>query len=151
MSPLAKQGGLIVFYFLFFPHPAWALQTHAGHEGLYVHQLAHIFCALAVLKVAFEVSAARKNFGMSWRFFSIGAAIFATWNIWAFFGHMTEHFMSSDYFNAQGSGRASEMEVNDILSISYYVLHFDHFIAVPAMLFFYLGMRYLAVTDSPAR
>jgi hypothetical protein len=61
------------------PSPAWALQAHAGPEGLYVHQGAHIFLAFAMLIFAVNIQRSPLVRQKAWRLLATSAILFILW------------------------------------------------------------------------
>jgi len=82
------------------PDQAWALQAHAPPEGIYVHQLAHLFFAAALSYLFWDVR--RSAFpGKGWRYLQIFCVLMILWNILAFSGHwLGFHIDSSDIIRA---------------------------------------------------
>lgn len=66
------------------PHPAWAVQRHAG-EGLVAHEIAHLALALALAQFALQ---ARRNGAAGGRLLAWGAGLFGVWSLWAFTSHL---------------------------------------------------------------
>src|SRR3990172_4544841 len=73
---------------------AYAVQEHAGAEGFYAHQLAHLFlvAAMAYMFVALGKPAAARLSG--WRYIRWGALVFLLWSAVAVISHMAENMLS---------------------------------------------------------
>jgi len=58
ISRLSLFSGMLAFSigsFFISPLPAYALQTHLGKEGIFVHQGAHLFFALSMIFFAVNI------------------------------------------------------------------------------------------------
>lgn len=127
---------------LLVPDQAWALQSHGGPEGIYVHQLAHLFYAAALSYLFWDVG---RNFtGKGWQYLQIFCVFMILWNIIAFTGHWIGfHIAASDitttggYFSSQITGPLSGIK------LLYFSATLDHLLSVPALFFLFLSMRTL--------
>ncbi len=140
---LSYMSFLFFFILLVSPSPALAIQAHSGLEALYVHQGAHLFYALSMALFAYRIYRSHLMNEKARKFMAIGAVILMSWNLWAFSGHCIELFIPEKYFVAIGphSKSAPGLYIADWKEIAYYLLKMDHFLCVPALVFFYLGIR----------
>jgi hypothetical protein len=140
---LATLFTLCCFY-VFAPRTAWALQTHPAPEGLYAHQLAHLFfiATLAIFTYWLQTTGLVRQRG--WRLIQLSCFMFILWNLDTFTVHWVEHTMTRDMFIDTGldwSGRL--VLTGGWRSWVYYFGKFDHLLCVPAMLFLVFGLRNL--------
>ena len=135
--------GLVLCCFLVFPDTAWALQAHGAPEGLFVHQMAHIFVAFSMAYWFWDIK--RSAFqGNGWRYLLIFCVLMLLWNVVAFIGHaMTAHLAIDHISTAKGYLHSRLVGSMNVQKIVYYVTRFDHFIIVPALFFLFLGVRSL--------
>lgn len=128
---------------LFAPDQAWALQSHGGSEGIYVHQLAHLFCAAALGYFFWDLG--RSAFpGKGWHYLQLFCVFMILWNLVAFSGHWLGYYITtcdivrpSGYFSSQLMGPFSNIK------IIYFIATLDHLFSLPAILFLFLSLRSL--------
>lgn len=116
------------------PVPALALQVHPAPEGLYAHQIAHGFFALAMTMVAFWLQRRRLVRIQGWRFIQVACLFLVAWNLAAMTGHWVENRMADP---------EGVRDLGSALAAAYYGLKMDHLFCVPAMAFLYVGLRRL--------
>jgi hypothetical protein len=146
MNPSRKLNALTLLLplaLLLAPDQAWALQSHATPEGIYVHQLAHLFFAASLSYLFWDVR--RSAFpGKGWRYLQIFCVLMILWNIAAFSGHwLGFHINNSDIIRP--SGYFSSQIIGPITSIKfiYFCATLDHLLSVPALFFLFLCLRSL--------
>ncbi|MDA3971704.1 MAG: hypothetical protein PF442_10175 [Desulfobulbaceae bacterium] len=122
---------------------AWALQTHTGPEGLYVHQGAHIFLSFSLLIFVLNIHRSRLARQRAWRLLSSGAILLILWNIWAFAGHLSAFYMPESSFIMEPGHRTPSLLVTSWQEVLYYLFKMDHLLWLPALLFFYAGLKLL--------
>ncbi len=129
--------------FLIFPDQAHALQSHAAPEGIYVHQLAHIFFLAALCYLFWDIR--RSSFpGKGWRFLQIFCIFMVLWNIVAFTGHWVgESIEATDIIESNGYLSSKIAGPITLRKLVYYFTKLDHIFSVPAMFFLYLSLRSL--------
>lgn len=110
-------------------------------EGLIIHQLAHIVFAVSMGGMALRILRSPLSKDRSWRRFSIGAILLVVWNLWAFIGHQLELAVSARHFHIDQPDLAPTIEIHTPIDLLYYVYKMDHLICVPAMVFFFLGLK----------
>lgn len=144
----------ILFWLLFVfslstASPAWAVQAHGAPEGLYIHQIAHIFFACAMGIFMYWLRAVKLLDQPGWRMIRYCALLLLIWNVVAFSAHFLDE-------NLQIAG----MERVDVLTMNlrantsgpfipalYYFLKMDHLWCVPGMAFLYAGLSKLLDED----
>ena len=136
---------------IFFPGLALATQGHGGIEGVYAHQLAHVFFILSLGVLIYWLRDRKLVQATGWRLIQYSAFFFILWNIDAITVHALDdqfgiiqtetlgiwQFQIADSFN------------HDILKRFYYLIKLDHLLCVPALLFLYFGLRRLIVENRP--
>jgi hypothetical protein len=148
MNRIKNINGQSIFFFtafwwIFFnPDIVMATQTHGGPEGLYAHQIAHLFY---ILSMGFFIHWLRERKLVEesgWRFIQYAAFFLILWNLDAFLAHSLEQTgLMSIQINAQNG--------NNGLEILYYLAKLDHLLCVPALFFLYLGLRRLLKANHP--
>jgi hypothetical protein len=146
MNPLPKRFFLALLLpglFLLTPTSAWALQSHGGSEGIFVHQLAHLFYAAALAYLFWDIG--RSAFpGRGWRYLQVFCVFMILWNLVAFTGHWLGFYIAnsdivrpSGYFSSQLVGPLSSIK------IIYFCATLDHLFSLPAIFFLFLSLRTL--------
>ena len=136
MSPF-----LLLLTLTVYPGNAWAVQSHGAPEGLYVHQLAHVFFTAALCYLIWGIrQSAFKSRG--WRFLQIFCVCMILWNVVAFTGHSLASSMENAHFIREGGYLSTRLQ-GPFTSIKlwYYFTKLDHLLSVPALLFLYLAMK----------
>lgn len=140
---LLKTGlfGLI----LLSAEPALATQAHGAPEGLYAHQLAHIFFIVSMGVLIYWLQERRLVRSVGWRHIQFAALFFILWNVDAFFVHLLEEQLAVIDIR-----RISLWDIHITAAAQsktliwlYYAAKLDHLLCVPALLFLYFGLRRL--------
>lgn len=130
---------------LLVPGTVAATQVHVPSEGLYVHQIAHLFFALAMAFLIYWLRQRQLVRERGWRLIQLGAFFFIIWNVDAFFVHILDD--RSDLFRTidAGTWHASiEFDRNfELLAFFYYFGKMDHLLCAPGMILLYFGLRSL--------
>ncbi len=123
------------------PGNAWAVQSHAAPEGLYVHQLAHIFYAAAMCYLFWGVrQSAFKLRG--WRFLQIFCVFMVVWNVVAFTGHaLAPYIHHADFTHETGYLSTHLQGPFTGVKLWYYFTQLDHLFSIPSLFFLYLAMK----------
>jgi len=147
---MKKYTAFTVLALVLQPAAAWATQAHGGPEGLYVHQVAHIFFAFSMGLLIYWLNKWRLTFSAGWRFIQYAAFLFIVWNLDAFASHWLEEQSSLIQIH-----RIASMKVNiatapgyDWVAMVYYLTKLDHLLCVPALFFLFLGLRKLLKSPS---
>jgi hypothetical protein len=131
---------IAVLFVIFTATDAFALQTHTGPEGYFVHQFAHVIFAAAM---AFVMVVLKRSLGariVGWRLVRYSALFFLLWNVDAFIGHLASHRM--DY--AEGYIEGSALHMRDFLAWAYYLTSIsEYFFLVTAFLLLAVGLNRL--------
>lgn len=119
---------------------ALALQVHPEPEGLYSHQIAHLFFIFSMAILIFWLRERGLVAEAGWRLIQWGCVMFIVWNVGAFWGHAIEAGMPEESF--VGRGWSKSLVVREVAFPGLYLFFkMDHLTCVPAVLFFYLGLR----------
>jgi hypothetical protein len=117
--------------------PAYAFQEHGAPEGLYIHQLAHIFFALSMTGLWYGIrSSKRFRDDRGWQLIAAGAALLTLWNVITFTGHILSIFI-------QSSQKQGADTIPLWMEWTWHILKLDNIVCVAAMLYFYAGLRKL--------
>ena len=126
LTQLLKKSALIVVI-LAITEPALATQAHSAPEGLYAHQLAHIFFIISMGVLTYWLRERKLVQAVGWRHIQYSALFFILWNVDAFFVHLVEE----------------QIVDSPVLVWLYYAAKLDHLLCVPALLFLFFGLRRL--------
>ena len=132
-----------IAWMLVFADRALATQTHGQPEGLYVHQMAHIFFIIAMGSLEFWLRQRNLIQERGWKYIQLAAVLFILWNINA----ATVHFLD-EHLDVLGITKLGLWHIqidssqgHDSIAILYYLLKLDHLLCVPAMFFLYYGLK----------
>lgn len=130
---------------IFTPNPALATQGHGGIEGVYAHQIAHIFFIISMGGLIYWLRQRGLVRERGWQLIRLSAFFFILWNLDAFIVHFLDDQM--DIIQVQRIGlwkiRLTDLYDSNILKILYYFAKLDHLLCVPAIVFLYLGLKRL--------
>ena len=123
--------------------PVLATQTHGQPEGLYVHQMAHIFFIISMGSLDFWLRQRNLIKEKGWKYIQLSAVLFILWNIDAALVHFLDEHLDIlgitkiDFWHM----RVESIQGLDSIPILYYLLKLDHLLCVPAMFFLYYGLK----------
>jgi len=120
---------------------AWALQPHGGGEGLYIHQMAHVFFMATLTYLYLHTRRTQDPFSKGWRYLRLFCVLFFFWNLMAIIGHETALHLSHDDFINPGTWGERLAPPLDALKIVHYISRMDHFLTVPALLALFFSLR----------
>ncbi len=125
------------------PEQAWALQAHGPPEGIYVHQLAHIFYAAALGYLCWDIG--RNAFpGRGWRYLQLFCVLMIFWNLLTFSGHwLGFHIAETDIVHSSGYFATPLLGPLSSIKLIYFCASLDHLFSVPALFFLFLSLRSL--------
>jgi hypothetical protein len=141
-------------YILFFVTSAWvfiapdhalATQAHGAPEGIYAHQLAHIFFIISMGFLIHWLRERKLVKESGWRFIQYAAFFFILWNMDAFAVHLFDDQFGIIQIKRIGSYHVqiNALNGNRSIEILYYIAKLDHLLCVPALIFLYVGLRRL--------
>jgi hypothetical protein len=138
---------------IFQPARVYATQTHGGLEGLFVHQIAHLFFIFSMGLLIYWLRKRSLVFRKGWRYIQYAAIFFIAWNLDAFFSHWI--LEQSGYITVDNI-HGLQMRVTTTTGLGwlanvYYLTKLDHLLCVPAMLFLLLGLRRLYRSSLPEK
>ena len=130
---------------LILPGPALATQGHSGLEGVYAHQLAHLFFIISMGGLIYWLRQRGLVREKSWRLIRLSALFFILWNLDAFLVHFLDEQMGIIQVQRIGLWkiRLTDLYKSNVLNILYYFAKLDHLLCVPAIVFLYLGLKRL--------
>jgi len=126
--------------------PAYATQAHGPPEGLYTHQISHIFFIIAMGILIYRLRSRHLVRQSGWRLIQYASVFFILWSLDAFLAHYMDEqtqlirvAQASDWqIHIQSAGDRGW------LWLLYYFLKLDHLLCVPGMVFLYMGLRRLS-------
>jgi len=141
IPPCALVGGLA----LLLPGAAHATQGHGGIEGVYVHQLAHIFFIFSMGVLIYWLRERKLTAEAGWRYIQYAALFLILWNLDAVLVHALDEQFEWVRVTRLDLGRILILPRKDTPSLStlYYLAKFDHLLCVPALVFLYMGLKRL--------
>lgn len=132
---------------LLFADSAFATQTHGEPEGLYVHQMAHVFFIISMGSLEFWLRQRDLVREQGWKYLQFAAILFILWNLDAIMVHFLDEHLhilgitKVDFWHI----RIESLQGQYGLGVLYYLLKLDHLLCVPAMFFLYRGLRLLVI------
>ena len=136
---------------VFIPNPVLATQGHGGIEGVYAHQLAHVFFIISMGGLIYWLKQRGLVRESGWRLIQLSAFFFLLWNLDAVFVHALDDQFKIIQLQHAGSWavRITSVQNNKMLEGLYYLAKLDHLLCVPAIIFLYLGLKRLLADQSP--
>ncbi len=132
------------------PRPSlaqWPSWYAFGTEGSYVHELAHLLFAAAMIFFIREIFHTGLQRFRGFRLLAWAWGLLAWWNLDAIVGHWAEWTLQNPVITGKGIGR--QILMYDLKTWIFYIGKVDHFVLlVPA---FYLLYRGLKVLDEQGR
>jgi hypothetical protein len=131
---------------LIIPRLAMATQGHGGAEGLHVHQMSHLFFCVSMGILIYWLKARGLTREPEWRYIGIAALLFILWSLDAFTAHLLDEQLGIVQLQQLG-GCEIQLDTKGVGSrfgMLYYWVKLDHLLCVPAIVFFYLGLRRLS-------
>ncbi len=127
------------------PNPVLATQGHGGIEGVYAHQIAHLFFIISMGGLIYWLRQRGLVREKGWRLIQLSAFFFILWNLDAFLVHLLDDQMKMIQVKRIGSLniRITDLYDSNALKNLYYFAKLDHLLCVPAIIFLYLGLRRL--------
>ena len=123
--------------------PALATQGHGGIEGVYIHQLAHLFFMLSMAILIFRLREERLVAQRGWRYIQYAAFFFILWNTDAFIVHLLDDQLRIVALTRLNAWQLQIDGPDPFLVRFYYMARLDHLLCVPALWFLYRGLKHL--------
>ena len=133
-------------------HPAAATQAHGAPEGLFVHQLSHLFFIFAMAILIYWLRSRGLVREIGWRNIQYAALFFILWSLDAFFVHLLDEQFLLVQVTRTGPWQI-KLDTPDgmaWLGGVYYLLKLDHLLCVPGLIFLFVGLRRLSPPESAA-
>ncbi len=148
MQPTTHHPLRLVTIFIvcvFWPVESVATQGHAGIEGVWVHQFAHLFFLFSMGLLIFWLRQAGLVKAPGWRYIQYAAVFFILWNADAFLVHYLDEQRLAVSVSAVSAWhiRIDAAGGSHWLSTVYYIAKLDHLLCVPAMVCLMLGLRHM--------
>ena len=93
ISKFTLSASTLAGVLLLFADSALATQTHGQPEGLYVHQIAHIFFIISMGILEFWLRQRNLTNERGWKYIQVAAVLFILWNIDAVLVHLMEEHL----------------------------------------------------------
>lgn len=125
--------------------PALAIQVHDSAEGLYAHQIAHIFFVFSMGILIYWLRGRNLVRETGWRFIQYSALFFILWNVGAFISHFFEAREGVVKTINAGFWKSSVLvgRSQGVGPTLFYLSKMDHLVLLPAIIFLYIGLRHL--------
>ncbi len=130
--------------------PAAATQAHGAPEGLFVHQLSHLFFIFAMAILIYWLRSRKLVRETGWRNIQYAALFFILWSLDAFLVHLLD-----EQFLLVQVTRIGPWQIKldtpagmGWLGGLYYLLKLDHLLCVPGLIFLYMGLRRLSPPET---
>jgi len=148
-APVALAWVLTV---VLWPGYALATQGHAGIEGVWVHQFAHLFFLFSMMLLIYWLRQAGLVKVPGWRYIQYAAMFFILWNVDTFLVHFLDEQIQAVRVDNLGGWQIRVVAAGGRtwLSTVYYLAKMDHLLCVPAMIFLMLGLRHMLKDVHPA-
>lgn len=132
---------VVLAFVLLIPGNAFALQTHGEPEGLWVHQMAHIFYIFALGYLYWDTK--RSGFkSKGWSYLRIFCVLTILWNLLTIVGHAAEQQINpAEIISGDDYLTRKIMLPMTMIKLVYYVAKFEHLLMVPALFFLYMSLR----------
>ncbi len=135
---------VILFSIFFRENISWATQVHSQPEGLYGHQLAHLFFIVSMIILVYWLRVMNLVQYKGWRYINYSALFFVLWNIDAMIVHFLDGTDGIFLIDKHGwEGSITIHAHNKVEAILYYIVKLDHVFCVPAIIFLYFGLKAL--------
>lgn len=121
---------------------AEAFQIHPASEGLWAHQIAHLFFLLSMGGLIYWLRARNLVRETGWRRIQYAALLFILWNIDAMFVHYLDgrHDLFTIINVGAWHGWVGLAAAPEGLGFLYYAGKMDHLLLLPAIVFLYSGL-----------
>ena len=149
--PQTLAVGWIAAGMLALPKTALATQGHAGIEGVWVHQFAHLFFLFSMLLLIYWLRQADLVKRPGWRYIQYAALFFILWNVDTILVHFLDEQLRAVSVENLGGWqiRIHATSGYEWLAPVYYLIKLDHLLCVPAMVCLMLGLRHMLKETDP--
>ncbi len=142
----------VLYWIAVTPGTALATQGHGGIEGVYAHQIAHLFFLFSMGSLIYWLRARKLVREPGWRLIQYSALFFILWNL----DTLTVHALDDQFKIIQVQSldlwhiQITDVFDNNRMRLLYYLAKLDHLLCVPALLFLFGGLKRLLQENSPA-
>jgi hypothetical protein len=137
-----RVAAILALLLSFLPDQAFAVQTHGDAEGYFVHQMAHVVFAAALVFLLYALWRQPIGTGRGWFFFKCSLLFFLLWNVDAFVVHDLEARLPEGALTESGPIWSHRLNPPYSLGkIIFYLGKFDHIFSLPAIIFLVLSLR----------
>ncbi len=133
---------MIAMLFLL-PDRALAVQVHGPPEGLYVHNMAHVFFSAALIFLLYILYRYPVGHGPAWRYLKTSFILFLLWNIDTLSVHILSVRLPADAITRNPD--IWQRYLRAPISLErwfFYMGSFDHLLCVPAIFFLVLSLKH---------
>ena len=123
------------------PDNALAFQPH-DYSGFYIHQLAHFFLIISLFFFAVKAHQTRLASLKAWQYIISGSWLLLLWSGTTMAGHFLALGVDDALFLPPGAD-IPLLRLGNWQDVLYFILRFDHLLAIPAMYLFYRGLKLL--------
>ena len=128
------------FFVLLMCGNAFATQQHADPEGLYSHQIAHIFFILSMAVLVYQIRKSNQT-QKGWKFIELAAILFILWNLDTFTVHIIRESIPNEVFSTPSGIWSRTVDLSTFKTKVFYVGKiFDHFLLVGSVFVFLKGI-----------
>lgn len=128
---------------LFSVSSAQATQSHGGIEGIVAHQAGHFFFMISMAVFAFWLRGAGLASREGWKEIYYAALFFILWNLDVFSVHLLDEQLGVVSRRVVSGLDYHIQSESAFLSWVYFFAKHDHVLCVPALVFFYAGLKKL--------
>ncbi|MGQ9689589.1 MAG: hypothetical protein ACUVXF_12520 [Desulfobaccales bacterium] len=141
MQPrLTRILGAVAALILYAPRPGFAFEMLWETQGSYVHQMAHVVFAIAMVFLIYEIKGSELRGQPGFRSLFWACVLLIWWNLDAVVGHALDWTLTSPVILGQGLERRLLMD--SWHAWAYYFTQISHFLLpVPAFYFFYRSLK----------
>lgn len=129
--------------FLGQPAQVWAVQQHAGLEGMVVHELGHLLFMAGMFFLLYRMDqpeTRKMTRGSGWFEFKLFIWLIILWNALTFYGHWHQEIISPDKFVRVG-GKITAFILSSPVDALFYGSRLDHLVLLPAFLCLLQALR----------
>lgn len=132
------------------PGNALATQGHGGIEGVYAHQIAHLFFIVSIGILIYWLRERKLVQETGWRYIQYAALFFILWNIDTILVHALDDQFRIIQTQSVGTWQIQIEDAysHNVIKLFYYVAKLDHLLCVPALVLLYLGLKRLKETSA---
>lgn len=149
-STMKMLSAIFTLILLSVPRTVLATQAHGAPEGIYAHQLAHLFFMFSMVIFIYWLRQRKLVVNPGWRYIQYAAFFLILWN----FNVLVVHFLDEQVM------MVTVEKINDWqiqvrspigwwLELVYYIAKMDHLLCVPALVLLLFGLKKLAADAFP--